>query len=200
MSKSLGNLVTIEEFLEHHPADALRMLVLNSGYRNPLSYSEEILTQAERAIERLRSGLKPALPGSTGVAQSVLDSLNRQVEATTEGFIASMDDDFNSAGALAQLFELIRMINQTRTEGATNDQLSAAQGKLRELTSVLGLTLEQESVSDHSADEVINLLIEIRQDLRANKLWQLSDKVRDRLAELGVVLEDSKEGTSWHWK
>ncbi|MEN6528604.1 MAG: cysteine--tRNA ligase [Anaerolineaceae bacterium] len=200
MSKSLGNLVTIEEFLEHHPADALRMLVLNSGYRNPLSYSEEILAQAERAIERLRSGLKPALPGSTGVAQSVLDSLNRQVEATTEGFIASMDDDFNSAGALAQLFELVRMINQTRTEGATNDQLAAAQAKLRELTSVLGLTLEQESVSDHSADEVINLLIEIRQDLRANKLWQLSDKVRDRLAELGVVLEDSKEGTSWHWK
>ncbi|MBP8997171.1 MAG: cysteine--tRNA ligase [Anaerolineaceae bacterium] len=200
MSKSLGNLVTIEEFLEHHPADALRMLVLNSGYRNPLSYSEEILVQAERAIERLRSGLKPALPGSTGVAQSVLDSLNRQVEATTEGFIASMDDDFNSAGALAQLFELVRMINQNRTEGATNDQLAAAQAKLRELTSVLGLTLEQESVSDHSADEVINLLIEIRQDLRANKLWQLSDKVRDRLAELGVVLEDSKEGTSWHWK
>lgn len=200
MSKSLGNLVTIEEFLEHHPADALRMLVLNSGYRNPLSYSEEILAQAERAIERLRSGLKPALPGSTGVAQSVLDSLNRQVEATTEGFIASMDDDFNSAGALAQLFELVRMINQTRTEGATNDQLAAAQAKLRELTSVLGLTLEQESVSDHSADEVINLLIEIRQDLRANKLWQLSDKVRDRLAELGLVLEDSKEGTSWHWK
>jgi len=200
MSKSLGNLVTIEEFLEHHPADALRMLVLNSGYRNPLSYSEEILVQAERAIERLRSGLKPALPGSTGVAQSVLDSLNRQVEATTEGLIASMDDDFNSAGALAQLFELVRMINQTRMEGATNDQLAAAQAKLRELTSVLGLTLEQESVSDHSADEVINLLIEIRQDLRANKLWQLSDKVRDRLAELGVVLEDSKEGTSWHWK
>ena len=200
MSKSLGNLVTIEEFLEHHPADALRMLVLNSGYRNPLSYSEEILAQAERAIERLRSGLKPALPGSTGVAQSVLDSLNRQVEATTEGLIASMDDDFNSAGALAQLFELVRMINQTRMEGATNDQLATAQAKLRELTSVLGLTLEQESVSDHSADEVINLLIEIRQDLRANKLWQLSDKVRDRLAELGVVLEDSKEGTSWHWK
>ena len=200
MSKSLGNLVTIEEFLEHHPADALRMLVLNSGYRNPLSYSEEILAQAERAIERLRSGLKPALPGSTGAPQAILDSLNHQVEATTEGFIASMDDDFNSAGALAQLFELVRMINQARSEGATSEELAAAQAKLRELTSVLGLTLEQESVSDHAADDFINLLIEIRQDLRANKLWQLSDKVRDRLADLGVVLEDSKEGTSWHWK
>jgi cysteinyl-tRNA synthetase len=200
MSKSLGNLVTIEEFLEHHPADALRMLVLNSGYRNPLSYSEEILAQAERAIERLRSGLKPALPGSTGAPQAILDSLNHQVEATTEGFIASMDDDFNSAGALAQLFELVRIINQARSEGATSEELAAAQAKLRELTSVLGLTLEQESVSDHAADDFINLLIEIRQDLRANKLWQLSDKVRDRLADLGVVLEDSKEGTSWHWK
>jgi len=200
MSKSIGNLVTIEEFLANHPADALRMLVLNSGYRNPLSYSEEILLQAQKAIDRLRSGFKPALPAVSGAPQVALDSLAQQVNATDAGFIKSMDDDFNSAGALAHLFELVRMINQVRAEGATDEQLSLAQLKLRQLTGVLGLTLEIVRESDQAVDGFVDLLIEIRRDLRANKLWELSDKVRDSLAELGVVLEDSKEGTSWHWK
>jgi len=200
MSKSVGNLVTIEEFLENHPADALRMLVLNSGYRNPLSFSDEILAQAEKAIERLRSGLKPAPAAAPGAAQSVVDALARQVETAESGFVQSMDDDFNSAGALAQLFDLVRGINQARADGATGAQLSAAQFKLRQLTTVLGLSLEKETETHQEVDRFVNLLIEIRRELRANKLWELSDSVRDRLAALGVVLEDSKEGTSWHWK
>ena len=200
MSKSVGNLVTIEEFLENHPADALRMLVLNSGYRNPLSYSDEIVMQAEKAIERLRSGLKPAPSAAPGVAQTVLENLARQVEAAEVGFVQSMDDDFNSAGALASLFDLVRVINQTRAEGATEVQLAAAQHKLSLLTAVLGLSLEKVNEAHQEVDGFVNLLIEIRHDLRANKLWELSDKVRDQLAALGVVLEDGKEGTSWHWK
>jgi len=200
MSKSVGNLITIEDFLASHPADTLRMLVLNSGYRNPLSYSDDILIQAERAIDRLRSGLKPALPGVGGASRSTLDMLASQAEATEQGFIHSMDDDFNSAGALAQLFELVRVINQARADGATDEQLSTARQQLLKLTGVLGLTLEKTAEGGHAADGFIDLLVEIRRDMRVNKLWQLSDKVRDRLAELGVVLEDSKEGTSWHWK
>jgi len=200
MSKSIGNLVTIEEFLANHPADTLRMLVLNSGYRNPLSYSDDILAQAERAIDRLRSGLKPALPGASGISPEGEKVLANQAAATEQGFIRSMDDDFNTSGALAALFELVRVINQARADGATDEQLSTAQLLLRKLAGVLGLTLEKAEVSDHSVDSFVDLLIEIRKDLRANKLWQLSDKVRDRLAELGVVLEDSLEGTSWHWK
>ena len=200
MSKSVGNLVTIEEFLENHPADALRMLVLNSGYRNPLSFSDEILAQAEKAIERLRSGLKPAPAAAPGAAQSVVDALARQVETAESSFVQSIDDDFNSAGALAQLFDLVRGINQARADGATGAQLSAAQLKLRQLTAVLGLSLEKETETHQEVDGFVNLLIEIRRELRANKLWELSDSVRDRLAALGVVLEDSKEGTSWHWK
>jgi len=200
MSKSVGNLVTIEEFLANHPADALRMLVLNSGYRNPLSYSEDILTQAEKAIERLRSGLKPALPGAAGASSAAVELLASQIDAATNGFIQSMDDDFNSAGALASLFELVRVINQTRADGATDEQLSAAQLQLKKLSGVLGLTIEKTSEANVAVDGLVQLLIEVRQDLRANKLWQLSDKVRDRLVELGVILEDSKEGTSWHWK
>jgi cysteinyl-tRNA synthetase len=200
MSKSVGNLVTIEDFLAHHPADALRMLVLNSGYRNPLSYSEDILDQAEKGIDRLRSALKPALPGAKGALAGSVDALAKQVEASKSAFVESMDDDFNSAGALAGLYELVRAINQTRADGASDADLKAAQNTLLELTSVLGLTLQQEKKGDQAVDGFVDLLIEVRKEMRANKLWALSDRIRDRLAELGVVLEDSKEGSSWYWK
>ncbi len=199
MHKSIGNLVTIEEFLSKHPADTLRMMVLNSAYRNPLSYSDDILDQAEKGLDRLRSALKPALPGVAGLDASKLADLVIQVEKTNAGFITAMDNDFNSAGALAELFELVKTINQARADGATDIQLEPAQSTLKKLTSVLGLTLEVTKVVDHKSDEIINLLIEVRRELRQNKLWALSDTIRDRLAALGVILEDSKEGTSWHW-
>ncbi len=200
MSKSIGNLVTIEEFLNTHPADALRMMVLNSGYRSPLSYSEEILTQAEKAIDRLRSALKPALGGAAGASAEVLKALQTQMDATSAGFVEAMDNDFNSAGALSHLFELVRVINQTRAEGGSGEQLAPAQALLLKLTSTLGLSIEKETVGNQAVDGFVNLLIEIRKDLRANKMWALSDKVRDQLAGLGVILEDSKDGTSWHWE
>jgi cysteinyl-tRNA synthetase len=199
MSKSIGNLVTIEEFLTRHPAEALRMMVLNSGYRNPLSYSDDILDQAEKGLDRLRSALKPALPGVAGLDASKLTDLVKQVEKTNAGFTTAMDNDFNSAGALAELFELVKTINQARADGATDAQLELPQSALMKLTSVLGLTLAVTKVVDHKADEIINLLIEVRRELRQNKMWALSDTIRDRLAALGVILEDSKEGTSWHW-
>jgi cysteinyl-tRNA synthetase len=199
MSKSVGNLVTIEEFLSKHPAEALRMMVLNSGYRNPLSYSEEILDQAEKALERLRSALKPALPSATSLAPARVADLAQQVQKTKDGFIAAMDNDFNSSGALAEMFELVRFINQCRADGATDEQLKDAQLALKELAGVLGLNLDTVKVGDQKSDEIIDLLIDIRRELRANKLWALSDTIRDRLAALGVILEDSKDGTSWHW-
>ncbi|MHC1740829.1 MAG: cysteine--tRNA ligase [Anaerolineaceae bacterium] len=200
MSKSIGNLVTIEDFLADHPADALRMLVLNSGYRNPLSYSEDILDQAEKGIDRLRSALKPALPGAKGALDASGQMLAKQITICKAGFIESMDDDFNSSGALAQLFDLVRVTNQARADGANDAELKSAQDTILELTGVLGLSLPQEKNGIQVADAFVNLLIEIRKDLRDNKQWALSDKVRDRLVELGVVLEDSKEGTLWHWK
>ena len=199
MSKSIGNLVTIEEFLANHPAEALRMMVLNSGYRNPLSYSDDILDQAEKGIDRLRSALKPALPGVAGLDAAKSGELLKQVEKARAGFIEAMDSDFNSSGALAELFELVRATNQARADGATDVQLEPAQSALKELTAVLGLNLEIKKAVDQKTDEIIDLLIEIRKELRLNKLWALSDTIRDRLAALGVILEDSKDGTSWHW-
>ncbi|HLE53599.1 MAG TPA: cysteine--tRNA ligase [Anaerolineales bacterium] len=200
MSKSLGNLVTVEEFLRAHEADALRMMVLNSSYRSPLTYSEEVVSQAERGLERLRLALRPAVPASGVTLAEAVQTLVEQMQATRRGFVEAMDDDFNTAGALGQLFDLVRAINQARDAGVAAETLSQAQELLRELARVFGLQLERPAARSEAIDPFIDLLVEVRRELRQQKLWSLSDLVRDRLTELGVILEDGKEGTSWRWK
>jgi cysteinyl-tRNA synthetase len=197
MSKSLGNLVSIEEFLTQHDADVIRMMVLNSGYRNPLTYSDEIVEQTERALERLKSALRTQLPGAKGLNPAGLEALGKLAATARAGFTEAMDDDFNSSGALASLFELVRGVNQARADGASDAELAEAQAALRELAGVLGLRLTTDESQPQAAAPFIDLLIEIRAELRKQKLWAMSDLVRDRLTQLGVTLEDSKEGTHW---
>ena len=199
MSKSVGNLVLIEELLAHHAADAFRMTLLNSGYRGPLTYTDEVVGQSERGLDRLRSALRPALPGAKGAPQSSLETLAKQIETTRTGFVESMDDDFNTSGALAQLFELVRVTNQTRADGATDAQLKPAQDSLIKLAAVLGLTLEEAAQELQAADPFIGLLIDLRRELRNQKNYALADQIRQNLMALGVLLEDSKEGTTWRW-
>jgi cysteinyl-tRNA synthetase len=200
MSKSLGNLVTIEDYLAAHSADSLRYLVLNSGYRNPLSFNEEIIGQADSGLDRLKSGLRPAMPDAKGIDDSKVKSLETQAAQTKETFIQLMDDDFNSAGALGAIFELIRAVNQTRADGATDAQLEKPQAQLKELIGVLGLRLDAPKGGNSDAVPFIELLVKLRQDLRASKQWSLADQLRDQLLELGVIIEDSKAGVSWRWK
>ncbi len=202
MSKSLGNFVTIEEFLQKHEADALRMLVLNAGYRNPLTFNDEVVAQAERSLERLRSALRPASAAiGSGADPEIIQALQAQMEATHQGFIAAMDDDFNTAGALGHLFDLVRAINQARDAGADDETLAPAQALLRELAEkVFGLRLTRPVESHTPAAPFIDLLVAVRNELRREKLWSLSDMIRDRLAELGVILEDGKGGTTWRFK
>ena len=111
-----------------------------------------------------------------------------------------MDDDFNSAGALGQLFDLVRAINQARAENATDEELASAQNTFKELTGVLGLQLKAPEAAASNADSFIDLLVALRQDLRKNKNYDLADKVRLELAELGVVIEDTAQGSTWHWE
>lgn len=198
MSKSLGNLVTIDEFLSVHEADVLRMMILNSSYRSPLTFSDETIGHAERALERLRSALRPAFPEASLVASR---DLERLTESTQQRFVEVMDDDFNTAGALGYLFELVRGINQARDAGVDDAGLEPAQKRLLALTAVLGLQLDkQPGAGGGSAEPFIDLIIAIRTELRQQKLWSLSDQIRDHLAELDVILEDSKTGTTWRWK
>lgn len=198
MSKSLGNLVTVEDFLARHEGDVLRMMVLNSSYHNPLTFGDEIITQAEKALERLRLALRPA-PDGTVEAGELVDSLHQQMETTRNGFIDCMDDDFNTAGALGHLFELVRVINQAKDASVTAEIVAQGQTLLKEMMTIFGLRTERD-VSVGEAMPFIELLIELRKELRQQKLWALSDTVRTRLAELGVLLEDSKDVTTWRWK
>jgi cysteinyl-tRNA synthetase len=200
MSKSLGNLVTIEEFLDEHSADVLRIMVLNSGYRNPLTFNDEVIGQAKKALDRLRSALKPAAPGASGLAAEGLAQLEAQVDKTNEGFIQVMDDDFNSAGALGILFDLVRVINQSRDAGATDADLADAQAVITTLTGVLGLTLQDSDEKGHDADPFIDMLVTLRTDLRKEKMYAMGDQIRDQLAALNVIIEDSREGSTWHWQ
>jgi cysteinyl-tRNA synthetase len=138
MSKSTGNLVTIDSFLEEYDANVLRMMVLNSSYRGPITFNEETIDHAVRALKRLRSALKPALPKNDWKNAGLLNVAADNVKAA---FLKSMDDDFNTAGALGFIFEFVKEINQARDEGADQDSLESVQQVLVDLTGVLGLNL-----------------------------------------------------------
>ncbi|MCK5793377.1 MAG: cysteine--tRNA ligase [Anaerolineales bacterium] len=197
MSKSVGNLVTIDSFLEKYEAAVLRMMILNSSYRSPLTFNEETIEHAQKALKRLRSALRPALPkDGWGSAASLEDQSGK----AKESFLAAMDDDFNTANAMGHLFDFVKTINQSRDEGADQESLAKAQALLNELVGVLGLDLSVPEVQGGEAEAFIDLLIEIRKKLREEKLWELSDLVRDKLEELNVSLEDTAQGTTWHWK
>ncbi len=199
MSKSLGNIISIDEFLSQHSADVFRMIVLNSSYRSPLTFTDDVIEQATRGLERLRGALRPARPRGGADPDPEYTPLTEQIQATRQGFNEAMDDDFNTAGALSQLFELVRVINQARDVGIARETFQSAQALLRELSTVVGLTLN-EQIRSSSADPFVDFLIKIRGDLRQQKLWALSDKIRDGLRDLGVIMEDSKDGSTWRWE
>lgn len=200
MSKSLGNLIPINEFIQAHPGDVMRLIVISSHYRSPLTFNDEVIEANERALERLLSAKRPSLPTAAGAPAEILSELENQQNATKNGFIEAMNDDFNTAGAMGHIFDLVRTINQARAEGATDEQLSSAQEIFNELTGVLGLELKEHGVSDSNADAFIDLLLELRQELRQQKNYALSDRIRDELTKLGVAIEDSPQGSSWHWE
>jgi cysteinyl-tRNA synthetase len=110
-----------------------------------------------------------------------------------------MDDDFNTSGGLAALFELVRSINTARDSGATNPELAPAQETLYTLAGVLGVRLEEKRSVSGDVDKFVELLVDVRQEMRAQKQWAMSDLIRDRLKELGVSVEDNKDGSTWRW-
>jgi cysteinyl-tRNA synthetase len=198
MSKSLGNIISIQEFLGKRDADVMRMLVLNGAYRAPLMFNDDTLDSAERNVSRLRSGLRQAAPSAAGLPAEAASGFATQAEASRKSFTDAMDDDFNTPLAIAAIFELVKAINTARDQGASDEQLKPGQDVLRELSGVLGLRLAEKSGSG-DADKFVDLLIQVRSEVRKQKLWQLSDLIRDQLKELGVAVEDAKEGSTWKW-
>jgi cysteinyl-tRNA synthetase len=188
MSKSLGNLITVKEALERYSADALRLFVLSSHYRSPLTYTEEGLEAAERGAERLR--LAAHREGGDGPKAI-------EVAPYRQRFMEAMDDDFNTAQAIAALFDLAREVNRAAEEG---HPIKEAQETFTELAEVLGLTLGERKELPADAEPFIELLISIRSELRAQKQWALADSIRASLRELGISLEDTPHGTVWRYK
>jgi cysteinyl-tRNA synthetase len=196
MSKSLGNVVTIADFLAQYDADVFRLVVLSSYYRSPLTYNAEIAADNARKLERLLTALQPAVGASEDGPAA--EALARAVEAGRAQFVAAMDSDFNSAGALAALFELVRALNSARDAGVGGAPFTAAQAAYKELAGVLGLRLEpQQKRGGQEIGPFVELLIEVRAELRKAKQFALADLVRTRLADLGVTLEDGPQGTRW---
>ncbi|MBM4429950.1 MAG: class I tRNA ligase family protein, partial [Chloroflexi bacterium] len=195
MTRHLGNIVSVEEALQKHSADGIRLFLLSSHYRSPLTWKDESVRAAEQGVERLRAALKDY---THGPEKNPGDPLSRQAEEAREEFVAAMDDDFNSPRAVARVYDLARIINQARDSGVAGDSLAYAQGILHELTQVLGLTMEGRA-GPTEAEPFISLLVDVRNQLRAAKQWALADQIRDQLAARGVVLEDGSTGTTWKY-
>ena len=188
MSKSLGIFVTLKQALDRFSPDALRLFILISHYRSPINFSEEGVAAAEKGVERLRQAAFADSQRGSGESSEAVDT-----EAFRQRFIEAMDHDFNSPQALAALFDLARDINRTMDQGADP---RVAQQTLRELAGVLGFSFEKPEV-DLAAKPFIDLLISIRTEARKDKQWQMADRIRISLKDLGVVLEDTPQGTVW---
>ena len=185
MSKSVGNIFSIEQALQIYSPDSLRMFFLTSHYRSPLVFDEHTIKSQDKAFARLRSAVK-VISGNN-------DPLN--VGKYKQKFINVMDEDFNTPKALAVIFDLARDINRESVKG--RDVLEA-QKLLIELSGVLGLNVNQDN-SDSNLDVApfIDILLDIRNDLRESRQFNLADSIRDRLEDLNVIIEDSKENTTW---
>ena len=188
MSKSLGNLVSVEEALARHSPESLRLYFLSSHYRSPLQYTDEGCAAMERSLNRLRE----PLDRDSGGAEELDPNPFQQ------RFAQAMDDDLNTPRALAALFDLAREINRCY---ATMD-VTAAQNCLRHLGGVLGLTFTDPIAAgqDHlAAKPFIEMLLATRQKLREAKQYALADQIRDDLDRQGVTLEDTPQGSRWHY-
>lgn len=193
MSKSLGNFFTIRDVLQQYHPEVIRFFLISSHYRSPVNYSEESLSLAKSSIERLYLCLR----GLPEVAESALG------QPYHEQFNIKMDDDFNTPEALAVLFDLSRQINKLKESDVT----AAAElgATLRYLGHLLGILYTDPEnylttqLTQQVTAEAIEALIADRQAARANRDWQAADKIRQQLTELGVLIEDNPQGTTWRW-
>ncbi|MGL6259944.1 cysteine--tRNA ligase [Vibrio sp. WXL210] len=194
MSKSLGNFFTIRDVLGHYDAETVRYFLMSGHYRSQLNYSEDNLNQARASLERLYTSLR-------GLDTSVEASGG---EEYVTRFEAAMNDDFNTPEAYSVLFDLAREINRVKAEDqAAANALGAMMVKLADVIGILYQDPEAFLKGDAGSDDEvaeIEALIKLRNDSRAAKDWANADMARDKLTEMGIVLEDGAEGTTWRRK
>jgi cysteinyl-tRNA synthetase len=195
MSKSKGNFFTVRDIAKEVDLEVVRMFMLSAHYRSPVNFSRDLLMQSKAALERLynaRSNMVYLLDHSRGSEESD-ESWSRVLDSCREDFKAAMDDDINTADALAVIFDLVREANTRLTRDSSPKDIKASLDIFDELTDVLGLVDKKEELIEQDIED----LIQKRQDARKNRDFKMADKIRDELKEKGIVLEDTREGVKW---
>lgn len=199
MSKSLGNFFTVRDVAEKYGYEPIRYLLISAQYRSPINYSTDIIEQCIAALNRLYTcrdsldfELKNASDAEHDGDKAIIDGFDKY----REQFIAAMDDDLNTADAIASIFEIVRDIN-TNVVGKTPSKalVEGAIAMFDELTGVLGLVYNRKT---ETLDSDVEALIEARTNARKEKNWAEADRIRDQLKEMGIVLEDTAQGVKWH--
>ena len=199
MSKSLGNFFTVRDVAEKYGYEPIRYLLISAQYRSPINYSTDIIEQCIAALNRLYTcrdsldfELKNASDAEHDGDKVIIDGFDKY----REQFISAMDDDLNTADAIASIFELVRDIN-TNVVGKTPSKalVEGAIAMFDELTGVLGLVYNRKT---ETLDSDVEALIEARTNARKEKNWAEADRIRDQLKEMGIVLEDTAQGVKWH--
>ncbi|MBC8549738.1 MAG: class I tRNA ligase family protein, partial [Candidatus Brocadiales bacterium] len=211
MGKSLGNFVTLKDAFKKFSPLTIRFFVLNTHYSSPINYSDEALDAADTGLERLHNtirSLRERMESSSGAEGQ--ETWKTKLESYKNDFEDAMNEDFNTAEALAVLFNLSKEVNSllSMDEDVSEGVLSEIDSFYRTYGgNVLGIITEKtvQHASDGAdaykmEDDLINTLIDTRNDLRACKQWELADKVRDRLSELGIIIEDKKDKVVWRKK
>ena len=204
MSKSKNNFFTVKDILKEFPGEVIRFFILQTHYRSPLDFSDERLHEAQTALARLRNAnaVIAELSERAGTADTAA-GLAAQAETFLHDFDAAMDDDFNTALAISQMFGLAKEINRYHQEierGAAFDAVNfgRAADAYHAMAAIIGIFEQEEATADDGlTDALMELIIGIRQEARAAKNWAVADKIRDGLKEAGVVLEDTPMGVRW---
>ena len=200
MSKSLGNFFTVREAAEAYGYENIRMFMLMSHYRSPLNYSGDILVQSKNALNRLKSARRNLVFLSENGSDLLKDDEKEFMASLPlyrERFIEALDDDFNTADAISVIFEFVRDSNAAAAGDNPSKAFAIAALELfDDLTGVLGL-LYTDTV-DSGLDGEVETLIDARQAARKEKNWAEADRIRDKLGEMGIVLEDTPQGVKWH--
>jgi cysteinyl-tRNA synthetase len=197
MSKSLGNFFTVRDVAEKFGYEPIRFFLISSSYRSPINYNNESIEQAKAALERLyncRSALEFALKNAPeGVADEAVTAF---CDARRAQFIEAMDDDLNTADGISALFELVRDANRMLADSQpTQGSVQTVLTLFAELADVLGLLYNRK---EDDGDAEVEALIEQRRVARAEKNWAESDRIRDELKAMGIVVEDTPQGMKWH--
>ena len=200
MSKSLGNFFTVRDVAEKYGYEPIRYLMISSQYRSPINYSVDIIEQCKASLQRLytcRDSLDFALQNAEDALPDNAEEIKKSLLSHKERFIEAMDDDLNTADGLSAVFELVRDINSNVIPTSSKELLIFAKELFSELTGVLGLVYEEK---DNDLDGKVEELIAARTAARKAKDFAKADSIRDEIAAMGIVLEDTPNGVKWHKK